>query len=392
MLVNSVIDLIGNTPLVKINNIDTFGNEIYIKLEGSNPGRSTKDRIALKMIEEAEKEGLIDKDTVIIEATSGNTGIGLAMICAIKNYKLKIVMPNTMSVERIQLMRAYGTEVILTDGSLGMKACLDKLEELKKQEKKYFIPNQFTNPNNPKAHYENTAEEILRDMDNKVDVYICGTGTGGSFSGTAKKLKEKVPNIKTFPVEPASSPLLSKGYIGPHKIQGMGMSIGGIPVVYDGSLADGILVCDDEDAFKMMRELSFKEGILAGISSGATFKAAEQRYGVNALYLVAHSALESAWGRSQIARDKNNFFGIAAYDTTPYTSATKFDNVDSGILGAARWINSRYLHNSGYPANGAYLGNKAGGMNVNYATAPYWGESIASIMFSANEKLGRKDR
>ena len=274
MLANSVIDLIGNTPLVKINNIDTFGNEIYIKLEGSNTGRSTKDRIALKMIEEAEKEGLIDKDTVIIEATSGNTGIGLAMICAVKNYKLKIVMPDTMSVERIQLMRAYGTEVILTDGSFGMKACLEKLEELKKQEKKYFIPNQFTNFNNPKAHYETTAEEILRDMDNKVDVYICGTGTGGSFSGTAKKLKEKLPNIKTFPVEPASSPLLSKGYIGPHKIQGMGMSIGGIPVVYDGSLADGILVCEDDEAFKMMRELSFKEGILGGISTGATFKAA----------------------------------------------------------------------------------------------------------------------
>ena len=274
MLANSVIDLIWNTPLVKINNINTFGNKIYVKLEGSNPGRSTKDRIALKMIEEAEKEGLIDKDTVIIEATSGNTGIGLAMICAVKNYKLKIVMPDTMSVERIQLMRAYGTEVILTDGSFGMKACLEKLEELKKQEKKYFIPNQFTNMNNPKAHYETTAEEILRDMDNKVDVYICGTGTGGSFSGTAKKLKEKLPNIKTYPVEPASSPLLSKGYIGPHKIQGMGMSIGGIPVVYDGSLADGILVCEDDEAFKMMRELSFKEGILAGISTGATLKAA----------------------------------------------------------------------------------------------------------------------
>ena len=196
------------------------------------------------------------------------------MICAVKNYKLKIVMPDTMSVERIQLMRAYGTEVILTDGSFGMKACLEKLEELKKQEKKYFIPNQFTNMNNPKAHYETTAEEILRDMDNKVDVYICGTGTGGSFSGTAKKLKEKLPNIKTFPVEPASSPLLSKGYIGPHKIQGMGMSIGGIPAVYDGSLADGILTCEDDDAFKMMRELSFKEGILAGISTGATLKAA----------------------------------------------------------------------------------------------------------------------
>ena len=274
MLANSVIDLIGNTPLVKINNIDTFGNKIYVKLEGSNPGRSTKDRIALKMIEEAEKEGLIDKDTVIMEATSGNTGIGLAMICAVKNYKLKIVMPDTMSVERIQLMRAYGTEVILTDGSLGMKACLEKLEELKKNEKKYFVPDQFTNMNNPKAHYENTAEEILKDLNNKVDVFICGTGTGGSFSGTAKKLKEKLPNIKTFPVEPASSPLLSKGYIGPHKIQGMGMSIGGIPAVYDGSLADGILTCEDDDAFKMMRELSFKEGILAGISTGATLKAA----------------------------------------------------------------------------------------------------------------------
>jgi len=274
MLVNSVIDLIGNTPLVKINNINTFRNEIYIKLEGSNPGRSTKDRIALKMIEEAEKAGLIDKDTVIMEATSGNTGIGLAMICAVKNYKLKIVMPDTMSVERIQLMRAYGTEVILTDGSLGMKACLEKLEELKKKEKKYFIPDQFTNVNNPKAHYETTAEEILKDMNNKVDVFICGTGTGGSFSGTAKKLKERLPNIKTFPVEPASSPLLSKGYIGPHKIQGMGMSIGGIPAVYDGSLADGILTCEDDDAFKMMRELSFKEGILTGISTGATLKAA----------------------------------------------------------------------------------------------------------------------
>ena len=274
MLANSVIDLIGNTPLVKINNINTFGNEIYVKLEGLNPGRSTKDRIALKMIEEAEKEGLIDKDTVIMEATSGNTGIGLAMICAVKNYKLKIVMPDTMSVERIQLMRAYGTEVILTDGSLGMKACLEKLEELKKKEKKYFIPDQFTNVNNPKAHYETTAEEILKDLDNKVDVFICGTGTGGSFSGTAKKLKERLPNIKTFPVEPASSPLLSKGYIGPHKIQGMGMSIGGIPAVYDGSLADGILTCEDDDAFKMMRELSFKEGILAGISTGATLKAA----------------------------------------------------------------------------------------------------------------------
>ena len=153
MLANSVIDLIGNTPLVKVNNIDTFGNEIYIKLEGANPGRSTKDRIALKMIEAAEREGLVDKDTVIMEATSGNTGIGLAMICAIKNYKLKIVMPDTMSIEIIQLMKAYGTEVILTDGSQGMKACLEKLEELKKQEKNYFIPNQFNNMNRDRRKF-----------------------------------------------------------------------------------------------------------------------------------------------------------------------------------------------------------------------------------------------
>lgn len=274
MLANSVIDLIGNTPIVKINNIDTYGNDIFLKLEGANPGRSTKDRIALKMIQEAEKEGLIDKDTVIIEATSGNTGIGLAMICAIKKYKLKIIMPDTMSVERIQLMRAYGTEVILTDGKLGMKGCLEKLEELKAKEKKYFIPNQFSNKNNPEAHYEGTAEEILKDMDKMVDIFVCGTGTGGSFTGTAKKLKEALPNLKAFAVEPASSPLLSKGYTGAHKIQGMGMSTGKIPDVFDINLADGILTCECDLAYKTMRDLSFNEGILVGISSGATFAAA----------------------------------------------------------------------------------------------------------------------
>lgn len=274
MLANSVIELIGKTPLVKINNLDTFGNDIYIKLEGNNPGRSTKDRIALKIIQEAEKENLIDKDTIIIEATSGNTGIGLAMICAVKGYKLKIIMPDTMSIERIQLMKAYGTEVILTDGSLGMKACLDKLEELKKQEKKYFIPDQFNNMNNPKAHYETTAEEIIEDLNSKVDVFICGTGTGGSFSGTAKKLKEKIPNIKTFPVEPEESPLLSKGYTGSHKIQGMGMSTGKVPAVYDGTLADEVLTVNFEDSIEIMRALSYNEGMLVGISSGAVVAAA----------------------------------------------------------------------------------------------------------------------
>lgn len=274
MLANSIIDLIGNTPIVKINNINTYGNEIFLKLEGANPGRSTKDRIALKMLQEAEKQGLINENTVIMEATSGNTGIGLAMICAVKKYKLKIIMPDTMSIERIQLMRAYGTEVILTDGKFGMKACLDKLEELKKIEKNYFIPNQFTNQNNPLAHYETTAEEILKDMNGNLDVFICGTGTGGSFTGTTRRLKEVLPNLKSFAVEPASSPLLSKGYIGEHKIQGMGMSTGKIPEVFDQSLADGILTCDCNVAFNTMRDLSYNEGILVGISSGATFAAA----------------------------------------------------------------------------------------------------------------------
>lgn len=274
MLVNSVIDLVGNTPMIKLNNINTYGNEIYLKLEGQNPGGSTKDRIALKIIKDAEKKGLLDKDTTIIEATSGNTGIGLAMICAIKKYKLKIVMPDNMSIERVQLMRGYGAEVILTDGSKGMKACLEKLEELKRTEKKYFIPDQFNNENNPLAHYENTAEEIIKDMNGKVDVFICGTGTGGSFSGTARKLKEKIKNIKTYPVEPEASPFLSKGYTGPHKIQGMGMSTGKVPAVYDGSLADDILTCSCSDSFEYMAKLGVEEGILVGISTGAVVKAA----------------------------------------------------------------------------------------------------------------------
>lgn len=276
MIINSITEMIGNTPIIKLNNFDTFGNEIYMKLEGFNPSRSTKDRIALIIITEAEKIGMIDKDTVIIEATSGNTGISLAMICALKKYKLKIIMPDTMSIERIQLMKAYGAEVILTDGKKGMKECLIKLEEIKKNEKKYFIPDQFSNINNPMAHYETTAQEILKDMKNKIDIFICGTGTGGSFSGVSKKLKEKIPTIKTYPVEPSASPLLSKGYTGSHQIQGMGMSIGEIPKVYNKNLADDILTCECEKAFKITKELARKEGILAGISTGAVLACALQ--------------------------------------------------------------------------------------------------------------------
>ncbi|MGL6115055.1 cysteine synthase A [Cetobacterium sp. SF1] len=271
---NSIIETIGKTPIIKLNSIETFGNEIYVKLEGANPGRSTKDRIALKIVEDAERKNLINKDTVIIEATSGNTGIALAMICAVKKYKLIIIMPDTMSIERQKLLKAYGAELILTDGHKGMKECLKKMDELKEQYPNHFIPDQFKNPNNPLAHYEGTAVEILNDMENNLDIFIAGTGTGGSFSGTAKKLKEELPNIKTFSVEPSNSPLLTKGYIGSHKIQGMGMSAGFIPPVYDNELANEVLVADDDIAFDYTMRLAREEGILAGISTGAVVSAA----------------------------------------------------------------------------------------------------------------------
>lgn len=274
MVINSILESIGNTPTVKLKNFDTFGNEIYIKLEGFNPGRSTKDRVALAMIEDAEKNRKLDKDTVIIEATSGNTGISLAMVCAVKGYQLKIVMPDNMSIERRKMMQIYGAEVILTDGKKGMKGCLEKLNELKEKYKKVYIPNQFENNNNPQAHYNHTAEEILKDMDNNIDIFIGGTGSGGSFTGIAKKLKEKIPNVKTYPVEPESSPLLSKGYTGTHKIQGMGMSLGIVPKIYDKNLSDAVLTCKCDNAISTMKDLAIKEGIFAGISTGAVLHTA----------------------------------------------------------------------------------------------------------------------
>lgn len=292
MLIKSALELVGNTPMIKLNKIETYGNNIYIKLEGFNPSRSTKDRIVLAMIEDGEKRGEITEDTTVIEATSGNTGIALAMVCAIKNYKLQIIMPDSMSKERIQLMEAYGAEVVLTPGHLGMKACMDKMEELKAAAKKYFIPSQFTNEMNPLAHYNTTAEEIIEDLDGKVDFFVCGTGTGGSFSGTSRKLKEKVPNVKTFPVEPATSPFLSKGYTGPHKIQGMGMSLGKVPDVYDGSLSDEVLTADYDESVKYTRLLATTEGLLVGISTGAVLSAAielSKRYKNKGLNIVAFS-------------------------------------------------------------------------------------------------------
>lgn len=274
MLINSMLDLIGNTPIIKLNSIETFGNNIFLKLEGNNPSKSTKDRIALAMIEEAEKTGKINKNTTIIEATSGNTGISLAMVCAIKKYKLKIVMPSNMSKERIQLMKAYGADVILTPGHLGMKGCIEQLEILKQLTKEYYIPNQFSNNKNPGIHYETTAEEILKDLNSNIDYFICGTGSGGSFSGIAKKLKETIPNIKTLAVEPEDSPFLSKGYTGSHEIQGMGMSLGKIPDVYNGNLADEILLANFNKSIECMKKLANEEGILAGISTGAVLSSA----------------------------------------------------------------------------------------------------------------------
>lgn len=270
----NILKTIGRTPLVRLNNINDTHADIIVKVEGMNPGGSVKDRVAANIIEKAEKEGKLDKDTVVIEATSGNTGIGLAMTCAVKGYDLKIIMPDTMSVERRQLVEAYGAEIILVDGGLGMKGCLDKVEELKKQYKKVFIADQFKNPANPEAHMNTTAVEIYEDLDGQLDIFLTGTGTGGSFTGTTKALKERIPTLKAYALEPTESPLISKGYIGPHKLQGIGMSAGFIPPVFEESHADGIVTASYEEALIMTNRLAREEGILAGISSGAALHAA----------------------------------------------------------------------------------------------------------------------
>ncbi len=270
----NILRTVGKTPIVRLNNINDTHAEILVKVEGMNPGGSVKDRVAINIIEEAEAQGKLDRDTVVIEATSGNTGIGLAMTCAVKGYDLKIIMPDTMSVERRQLVEAYGAEIILVDGSLGMKGCLDKIDELKEKYEKVFIPDQFKNPANPAAHSNSTAVEILEDLEGELDIFLTGTGTGGSFTGTARALKEKIPHLKAYALEPAESPLLSKGYIGPHKLQGIGMSAGFVPPVFEESYADGIVTSTYEEALVMTNRLAREEGILAGISSGAALHAA----------------------------------------------------------------------------------------------------------------------
>lgn len=274
-IAEDITKLIGDTPLVKLNRI-TSGVEanIVAKLESFNPLSSVKDRIAISMIEEAEKEGLLKEDTIILEPTSGNTGIGLAFVCAAKGYELAIVMPDTMSLERRNLLKAFGVELILTPGSDGMKGAVDKAVEMAESEHRYFIPQQFKNPANPKVHRETTAEEIWRDTDGKVDIVVSGVGTGGTITGIAETIKKRKTEFKAIAVEPEDSPILSGGEPGPHKIQGIGA--GFVPDVLRTDLIDEVIQVSNEDAIKMSRRLAKEEGIFVGISSGAATCAAIQ--------------------------------------------------------------------------------------------------------------------
>lgn len=273
-IANSLIDLIGDTPLVKINKLNEGRAILVAKIESRNPAGSIKDRPALNMLLKAEREGFIDKDTVIIEPTSGNTGIGLAMVCAIKGYRMILTMPETMSLERRKLLKAYGAELVLTDGAKGMQGAVDKAEQLHHEIKNSFIPQQFANPANPESHVLTTAEEIWKDTDGKVDIIVAGVGTGGTISGLAKGLKAKNPNIKAVAVEPESSQVLAGKCAGLHKIQGIGANF--VPDNYDENLVDEIMPVSDDNAIDMARKLATQEGILSGISSGAAMWAANE--------------------------------------------------------------------------------------------------------------------
>lgn len=273
----SVSELIGNTPLVELTNFEKNHNldaTILGKVELFNPAGSVKDRIAKAMIDEAVKAGKVNDDTVLIEPTSGNTGIGLAAIAAARGNRLIITMPETMSIERRNLMKAYGAEVVLTDGSKGMKGAIAKAQELAGEISNSFIPSQFTNPANPAIHESTTGPEILRDTEGKVDILVAGVGTGGTVTGTGRYLKSQNPDVKVVTVEPAGSPVLSEGHAGAHKIQGIGA--GFIPDTLDTSVYDEVIAVADEDAFETGRELAAKEGLLVGISSGAAVWAAGQ--------------------------------------------------------------------------------------------------------------------
>lgn len=271
MRVNNILETIGNTPVVRLERL--FGNEqsVWMKLERTNPGNSIKDRIALAMIEDAEKQGLLSKDTVIVEPTSGNTGIGLAMVAAVKGYSLILVMPESMSIERRKLMEAYGAKFELTPREKGMKGAIEKATELVQSLPKAWMPRQFDNPVNVRIHEETTAQEILKDFPEGLDYVITGVGTGGHITGLAKVLKQHFPQVKVMAVEPALSPVLSGGSPAPHPIQGIGA--GFVPFIYRADLIDEVIQIDKEEAYTFAKHLALKEGVFAGISTGASVAA-----------------------------------------------------------------------------------------------------------------------
>ncbi|WP_156688083.1 cysteine synthase A [Mycobacterium sp. Marseille-P9652] len=274
-IAENVTQLIGNTPLVRLNRV-TEGAvaDVVAKLEFFNPANSVKDRIGVAMLDAAEEAGLIKPDTIILEPTSGNTGIALAMVCAARGYRCVLTMPETMSTERRMLLRAFGAEIVLTPGSEGMAGAIAKAEELAKSDQRYFIPQQFENPANPAIHRKTTAEEVWRDTDGKIDFFVSGVGTGGTLTGVAQVVKERKPSVKFVAVEPEASPVLSGGQKGPHPIQGIGA--GFVPPVLDMDLVDEVVTVGNDESFTMARRLAREEGLLVGISSGAAVVAALQ--------------------------------------------------------------------------------------------------------------------
>lgn len=266
----NIIELVGKTPIMRLNNIEkkysTYAN-LFAKLEYFNPAGSVKDRVAVEMIKEAEQKGLLKAGATVIEPTSGNTGIGLALVAATKGYKAILTMPDTMSIERRNLLKAYGAKIVLTDGKKGMNGAIEKAEQLASEIPNSFIPGQFENPDNPNAHYKTTGPEIWDDLDGKVDIFVAGVGTGGTLSGVGKYLKEKNSDIKIIAIEPTSSPVLSKGVAGAHGLQGIGA--GFIPKTLDTEIYDEILTVSEQDAYKLGKEMAITEGTLVGISAGA---------------------------------------------------------------------------------------------------------------------------